>query len=460
MKIRIITAAALIVSTQAAAKVPQAEADKLCGAELTCVGAERKGNTDGTIPEWVGRQSKHFSPESFSISYKQLSSMTQEQERKLSEAVYAEKPKLVITKANMAQFADKLTEGHKWLLTSYPTYKIPVYTSERNAFFPEPVEQASKKNAATASLNGTDDVKDAVLGFPFPIAQNGAEAIWNHKMKYLAENARRYNNQAIVNFNGSYTITKLIEDVKFKYANLKDRVPSNQGVLVYYMSETLAPPKDEGQILLVHELIGGEGRKAWLYNPGQRRVRLAPNVAYDNPGTAADGLRTSDDFGMYNGAIDRYEWKLVGKQEMYIPYNSYKLSGNSLKYADILKPGHINPEHARYELHRVWVVEANLKPGASHIYKRRVFYIDEDSWAVVVTDKYDARDQLWRVSEQHSFNFYDVPMLYGTVEVHHDLQSGRYIAMGLRNEESKVYRPIRRTAADYTPANLRNLGTR
>jgi hypothetical protein len=145
---------------------------------------------------------------------------------------------------------------------------------------------------------------------------------------------------------------------------------------------------------------------------------------------------------------------------MYIPYNSYQLSSNSLKYADILKPGHINPEHARYELHRVWVVEANLKPGASHIYKRRVFYIDEDSWAVVVTDKYDARDQLWRVSEQHSFNFYDVPMLYGTVEVHHDLQSGRYIAMGLRNEESKVYRPIRRTAADYTPANLRNLGTR
>ena len=108
----------------------------------------------------------------------------------------------------------------------------------------------------------------------------------------------------------------------------------------------------------------------------------------------------------------------------------------------------------------MWVVEATLKPGASHIYKRRTFYIDEDSWAIVVTDKYDARDQLWRVSEQHSMNFYDVPMYYGTVEVHSDLQSGRYIAMGLRNEESKVYQPIRRSAADFTPANLRNLGTR
>ena len=64
-------------------------------------------------------------------------------------------------------------------------------------------------------------------------------------------------------------------------------------------------------------------------------MRLAPNVAYDNPGTAADGLRTNDDFGMYNGATDRYEWKLVGKREMYIPDNGYKANDNKLNAADI-----------------------------------------------------------------------------------------------------------------------------
>jgi hypothetical protein len=143
-----------------------------------------------------------------------------------------------------------------------------------------------------------------------------------------------------------------------------------------------------------------------------------------------------------------------------VPYNSYKISGNQLKLGDVLKPGHINPEHARYELHRVWVVEATLKEGTSHIYKKRVFYIDEDSWMVMVTDKYDARNELWRVSEQHSINFYDVPMAYGTLEVHHDLQSGRYLAMGLRNEEPKVYEKIKRSAADFTPAGLRGAGTR
>jgi hypothetical protein len=189
-------------------------------------------------------------------------------------------------------------------------------------------------------------------------------------------------------------------------------------------------------------------------------VRLAPNVAYDNPGTAADGLRTNDDFGMYNGATDRYEWKLSGKREMYVPYNSNKLSEPGLKYADLLKPGHINQDIPRYELHRVWVVEATLKPGTSHIYSKRTFFIDEDSWQILVTDKYDGRGELWRVAEQHSENWYNVPVLFGTLEVHNDLQSGRYIAMGLRSEEAKIFEPIKRSPSDYNPNSLRGIGTR
>jgi hypothetical protein len=184
-------------------------------------------------------------------------------------------------------------------------------------------------------------------------------------------------------------------------------------------------------------------------------------VAYDNPGTAADGLRTNDDFGMYNGATDRYDWKLVGKREMYMPYNSYRLSDPKLKYADILKAGHINQDLARYELHRVWVVEATLKPGTSHIYTKRVFFLDEDSWTPLASDKYDARGELWRFAEQHSENWYNVPMTFPTVEVHNDLQSGRYIAMGLRSEAQTRCEPLKgRTPGDYTPSNLRGTGTR
>ena len=121
-------------------------------------------------------------------------------------------------------------------------------------------------------------------------------------------------------------------------------------------------------------------RDAWLYNPGQRRVRRAPQVAYDNPGTAADNMRTSDQLDMFNGAPDKYEWKLVGKREVYVPYNSFGMYDFNAKLHDIYLEKFASNAHRRYELHRVWVVEATLKEGKRHIYHKRILYIDEDSW--------------------------------------------------------------------------------
>ena len=163
---------------------------------------------------------------------------------------------------------------------------------------------------------------------------------------------------------------------------------------------------------------------------------------------------------MFSGATDRYDWQLVGKQEMYVPYNSYKLHSDSLKYKDILTPLHINPDHLRYELHRVWVVDATLKQGARHLYKRRTFYVDEDSWQILHVDQYDNRDQLWRVSEGHVINYYDVPTLWTTLEVHTDLQAGRYLALGLFNEINPPDFGTKMTRADFTPAALRRDGIR
>ena len=92
---------------------------------------------------------------------------------------------------------------------------------------------------------------------------------------------------------------------------------------------------------------------------------------------------------MFNGAPDRYDWKLIGKKELYIPYNAYRLDSPQLKYSDIIKPGHINRDLTRYELHRVWEVEATLKTGERHIYAKRHFFIDEDTgrlqWSIITT---------------------------------------------------------------------------
>ncbi len=416
----------------------------------TPLGAEAAGNAAGTIPAWDGGLTKPIAGFKSGGHY--------------PDPFKADKILFTINAANVEQYRGQLSPGQIALLKKYPTWKMNVYPTRRSAAYPKGVYDETAANATAAKLApGGNGVTGTKGGIPFIAPKDGLEAIWNSTLRYRGDTYAMKWGQAAVTREGSYTMVNFDYEYDFNYGNLskpaKDREDNK---LAYFLQSVNGPARLAGQILLVDETVDQvkEPRSAWSYNPGQRRVRLAPNIAYDNPGTASDGLRTSDDFQMYNGATDRYQWKLVGKQEMYIPYNSYKISGNELKVADVLKPGHINPDHARYELHRVWVVEATLKEGASHIYKKRVFYIDEDSWSIAVTDKYDTRDELWRVSEQHSINFYDVPMYYGTVEVHHDLQSARYLAMGIRNEEPNVYEKIKRERADYTPAGLRGIGTR
>ncbi|MNF54626.1 hypothetical protein D3C84_360600 [compost metagenome] len=164
---------------------------------------------------------------------------------------------------------------------------------------------------------------------------------------------------------------------------------------------------------------------------------------------------------MFNGAPDRYDWKLVGKKEIYIPYNNYELASPKLKYDDILKAGHINQDLARYELHRVWVVEATLKAGERHIYAKRRFYVDEDSWSIALSDQYDGRGQLWRVGELMQVHDYKAQVPWYALESLNDLISGRYVVNGMMNEEKKWIRfGVPSSAAKFTPAALRSAGVR
>lgn len=433
----------------ASAELPASELAKL-GTTLTPMGAEKAGNAAGTIPAWDGGITKPVA------GYK---------EGGWYPDPYAnDKPLFTIDAKNMEQYKDHLPVGAMAMMRKYPDYKMIVYPTHRSAAFPACHYEETKQCAAKARLApGGNGVEGCTGGIPFPIPKNGNEAIWNSLLRYRGGTYGLDWDQAAVSASGDYALVKFKYEYDFQYGNCA--IPPDKrepNLILNYLQETTAPARLAGYILLVHETVNQvkEPRTAWTYNPGQRRVRLAPQVAYDNPGTASDGLRTNDDFGMYNGATDRYDWTLVGKKEMYVPYDSYELDNPKYKYRDILKPGHLNQNLARYELHRVWVVDAKLKPGVSHIYSRRTFYIDEDSWGIVAIDAYDARGQLWRYAEQHNYNWYNVPMWYAGIEVHNDLQSGRYIAMDLRNEEKRIYQPLKRTAADYTPEALRGIGTR
>ena len=424
------------------------------GADLTPLGAEKAGNADGTIPAWDGGLSspaKAGDPGFKSGDHHR-------------DPYASDKPLFTITAANMNQYADKLTEGHKALLRAYKDYFMRVYPTHRSAAVPQRIYDATRRIATTANLTpGGNGVTGAAEGIPFPIPKEGVEVFWNHVLRYRADAAQRFIGQAPMTASGDYTLVKFKDEFYMAYSLPGATEANLNNVILYFIQETLAPARVAGEILLVHETLdqAKENRRAWIYNPGQRRVRRAPDVAFDNPGTNADNLRTSDQFDMYNGSPQRYTWKIVGKKEMYVPYNSYRLNSGDLKYHDILKPQHINQDLARYELHRVWIVDSVLRPGTSHIYKRRTLYVDEDSWQILVVDCYDTRDQLWRVQEGHPIEYYEVPSLWTTLELVMDLQNRRYLALGLVNEEPKTYDfTIKRTVADYQVSRLRNIGIR
>ena len=432
------------------AAVSASEAARL-GKDLTPIGAERKGN-GGAIPAWTGGIE---SPAGFKMGDKHIDPFP------------GDKVQFTITAQNYTKYAANLTEGQIAMFKKYPdTYKMPVYQTRRSSGYPQHVYDKTKENATNTKLvDGGNGMSNYDVGVPFPIPADGMEVIWNHIVRYRGGSVSRVVGQATPQANGSYTMVKFNDEFTFKN-KLSDYNPAtmkDNNILFYFKQEVVSPARLAGNVLLVHETLDQvkEPRKAWIYNAGQRRVRRAPQVAYDGPGTASDGLRTSDNFDMYNGAPDRYNWKLIGKKEIYVPYNSYKLNSGDVKYDDIIKAGHINQDLTRYELHRVWHVESTLKEGQRHIYGKRTFYIDEDTWQATEIDHFDGRGDLWRVAEAHNMFFYDHKVPWYTIETLYDLQSGRYLALGLDNEESKPYNfGFTRSEKDYTPSALRRSGVR
>jgi len=441
-------AAAALIPTAAFASVSEEKASAL-GKSLTPIGAEKAGN-GGAIPAWDGGLKNlpaGFEPGGAYIN------------------PYADDERLFdINRSNVDQYKDKLSPGQVAMIKRYDDYHIPVYPTHRPANFPEKYTTATLENATKVNLvDDGNGLENYVTGTPFPIPQSGVEVVWNHITRYQGESSKRTSVQMTPQTDGSYSVVRFEDELTYRTA-LRDYDPNeDKDVLFFFKQEVTAPARLTGNLLLVHETLNQtkEARRAWIYNAGQKRVRRAPQVAYDGPGTAADGMRTSDNFDMFNGAPDRYDWELVGKKEMYIPYNSYGLASPEHKYEDIIKAGHINQDFTRYELHRVWHVRATLKEGERHIYAVRDMYVDEDTWQIALVDHYDGRGELWRVGEAHGIFLYDAKATRMAAEALYDLLSGRYIVLGLSNEESKPYEfDLDRSSRDYTPAALSRSGIR
>lgn len=452
----------LAVSAQAA--VSSAEAAKL-GQSLTPFGAEVAGNgkdvsTGLGIPAWTGGITGDKIPSTYTHAGQYHPN-----------PFASDKVLFKINVQDMDKYADKLTDGVKAMLKTYPdTFHLNVYQSRRSTSAPEWVYKNMKNNATSATLvHGGNGVQDAFGGIPFPILSGSSEnkalqAVWNHILRWRGVYVVRRATEAPVQADGSYVPITTQEEVYFRYYDPKYSYKKLNNTIFYYLTFTKSPPRLAGGAVLVRETLNQdkEPRQAWGYNAGQRRVRRAPNIAYDMPIPQADGLRTADEVDMYNGSPQKFTWKLLHDQpvEMFIPYNNYKLDDGKLKYKQILKPGHIASDLQRWELHRVWVVQGTLKKGERHIYHKRVFYIDADSWQIAETDEYDSRDTLWRVGLAYIMNYYEVPVQWSVLDVHHDLRAKRYDVTNLQNENgfSQDFTQSIPNARYFSPASLSRRG--
>ena len=431
-------------ASQAQARVENSEAVRL-GQDLTPLGAERAGNAAGTIPAWTGGVQV---PAAYKVGMHHPDP-------------FAADPVLYeVNNSNIGEYAELLPQGMKALIERHPDFRMRVFPSRRSAANPQRIYDATRLNAVSAELiaNG-NGLKGASAGIPFPIPQNGMEVIWNHVLHYKGDQTHFINNQAVV-IGGNPAYIKRDRDIYYVYNREGVTHADLDNTSLYYKYRVTAPAKLSGTALAVQDPLDQvlSVRKAWRYSPADRRVRRLPSLAYDSLQPDTSGLATADVVDSFNGAPDRYEWSLINKREMLVPYNSYAVHQKGIPYDEIVGPHTLNPDLLRYELHRVWVVDATLRKGFRHPYAKRRFYIDEDSWSILAVDLFDETGELIGLQESHPISYYEVPMFNSTVETLYHLKDDNYFVDGLDNNEPMYDFAAKLNPRDFSPASLRRGG--
>lgn len=451
---------ALALAASGAVMTAQAAADpSLLGSKLTKIGGDPSANSDGSIPAWTPP-----GPQGGSWEYGQV--------RGEHWIHKDDKPLYTITASNMDKYADKLSAGHKALFKQIPDYQMDIYPTRRSCDVPDFVAENTRKNVGFAQLDDAGlALKQAyVPGIPFPMPETGAQAMWNMKMRYRGvgfEMSRNYGGISPRKGGDDWIKTRADTMVFFpwgikgthKFTDY-DRLEA-AGFFSYAEPAALA-----GQAAVLTTKAGQES-ETFYYFPGQRRVRRMPSYSYDAPQIGLDNQYNVDELGMFAGPLDRFDWKLVGKQEKLVPYNSFGLYDFKASFDDVAKRNFLAPEYRRYELHRVWVVEATVRDGMRHSAPKREFYLDEDSWAPLVAVDYDGQGTIAKVREGFLTPVYETGGCDVEAFVQHNLIDGRYMFDYNSFSTGKDHRWItepgdnpRLRASFYTPDSLRMMSDR
>jgi hypothetical protein len=422
VSMRTAATALLVIASAASAAVSPDEARQL-GTTLTPWGAEQAGNKDGSIPAYTDGYVKP--PPGFDPKKPEIR----------PDPFADEKPLYTVNAANMDGNSDKLSDGTKALLRKYQDFHVDVYPTHRTQRYPTYVNERSIRNATSCrTVHEGLALEGCYGGVPFPIPKTGSEVMWNHNLHYQSPSYFVRLRIMLVDASGGLSMqgdNLLWEEYPIFY-------PENNAVLgpgaPYWLMRTEwnGPARMAGEKIVLIDYVDPiqSRRKVWQYLPGQRRSKLSPDIAYDTPSPSSGGSQVVDDSTIFNGALDRFDFKLIGKKELLIPYNTFRLYDDAkCPEAHRYAKGHIASDCMRWELHRVWQVEATLKAGSRHAYAKRIFYFDEDQPEVGTSDNYDSSGKLYR----STFGLY-MPM-YETADqgigdggVAYDFQTGVYLA--------------------------------
>ncbi|HEX7936840.1 MAG TPA: DUF1329 domain-containing protein [Paraburkholderia sp.] len=420
MKVLLQIAAAGLVTLHAAGAAAAVSADeaKQLGTTLTPFGAEKAGSADGAIPEYTGgltRPPADYVPNS----------------GKWPDPYKGEKALFSVSPANMGQYAEQLTPGTQALLKRFADMRLDVYPTHRSVSYPQWVLDNTLKNATSAHLVGKvqgDGVAGAFGGVPFPIPKNGYEVMWNAMLSYRhAEFSVTNMGGQLIDSSGGRTELPVLNITEYRpYYDPKNATGNFTGSYMRAWIQAVTPPTLAGTTVLVDysSNYADTDQVSWAYFPSQRRTRMAPDYKYDTPSSNYGGVLFWDEGNVFTGRMDRFDFKLIGKKEMIVPANNYRLS--QLPVDEVFGPKHVKPDAVRWERHRVWVVEATLKADARHAYAKRTFYIDEDSWTFVETDGYGHDGKLWRVGIDYQFPLYDRGGVFALSYGFYDLEKGNY----------------------------------
>ena len=433
---------------------PSGEDAARLGKELTPVGAQRAGNQDGSIPEWTGGELK--APAGWKVGQPR------------PDPYSSESRLFSIDASNVDKYRDRLAPGQVEMVKTVPGYRIDVYPTHRSCGYPESFYERTMRNATTAKLAADGyDVAEAIgAAVPFPIPRNGSEAMWNHKLNWKGEGFH-LSYEGFIPPKGSESLGEPLEQEEWQtspmWSPANKGIGEARGIEFQYLNVFQGPPSIAGDATLAQYNLS-KPNDIWLYFASQRRVRRAPTYQYDAPQLDTENLLIVDQYLQFNGRLDRYEFRLAGKKELYVPYNTYRLNSTQNKPEDVARPKFFNRDLVRYELHRVWVVEATLKEGMRHTFPKRTFYLDEDTWLILVEDMYDAQNKVWRTLEMGPYMAWEIPACVWMANSSYDHLAARVvldrILAGKKEPDWLATREGRLREGVFEPDGLRRFATR